>query len=204
MNYFWKTSRIFSLLSEKGQIRNCIFLLLLSILCICKEYFIFFLKTWDIEQNLCIASSQSYWLLPITLTIEIIYHLNVTIVEKHLWSMLLLQTRLKKLFIIGLDLKFPLYPSPLFLNFWLLSFIEGIGLVFEGKSNRCLAGKIQTRTRSSSGVNESRGFSFIGKKSYINQMRIWLMEFCTLLVIHFLKVPQMFLSIHETSTTGFL
>lgn len=42
--------------------------------------------------------------------IELIYHLSVTIMEKH---KLFLQTRLKKLFIIGLNLKFPPpYPSP--------------------------------------------------------------------------------------------
>lgn len=50
-----------------------------------------------------------YRLLSTTLTIEVIYHLNVTIMEKH---KLLLQTIQKKLFIIGLNLKFPLYPSP--------------------------------------------------------------------------------------------
>lgn len=116
--------------------------------------------------------------------------------EKH-W--LFLQIRLKELFVIGSNLKFPSYPSPFYVNFWLPYFIEGIGLVFEGKSNSCLPGKTQTRTRSSSGVNESRGFSFI-EKSYINQMRIWLMEFCTLNCRPLVETSPNVSVIHEIST----
>lgn len=40
------------------------------------------LKTWDIEQNLGIDSSLSYWLLSNTFRIELIYYLNVSIMEE--------------------------------------------------------------------------------------------------------------------------
>lgn len=68
LNYFWKTNRIFSLLSEKGRRRNCIFLLLSTILHICKEDFVFIWKHETLNKtcvltavNVSIAINYTYY-----------------------------------------------------------------------------------------------------------------------------------------------